>query len=144
MDEDEFNNGTGVPKEEGDRGSFSEVAGSMVRDFVSGDGRVLVHDINNEFITDGAGVRTHMNKPYYKGQSSDPGKFKLSPPIADVFDLGKEGELERYNKLLQCTGERTGDDPIINIITMDRQFWQGSFIVYVTYVKYFYLLPNQS
>lgn len=134
--------GHGVKKS--DEGSFASVVGGSFGDVVGKSAHILVRDINDEFLTRESGVRTHVNKAFYDGQSSDPGMYKLSSPIVEVFHLDNVDELKKYNDLLARTVSMTGGDPQIHILQHERQFWQGEFVVYVMYAKYMYLLPGQS
>lgn len=144
-------NGCGVPRAEGDEGSFAHAArGAFSNDEGEEDapeapapeGKVIVESLNDKFIMSATGHKTHWNKAYYKGQSKDKGQVAFSHQKAEVLDLSSDAGLARYNLLLQMAGA-PGADPQIHICANRTEFHDGRFVALVHYVEYWYLLPEQ-
>lgn len=146
-------NGTGVPKGDGDEGSFAHAIRHELgvggldhtgneQEEKPDDGKVIVESINDKYIKSATGHETHWNKPHYKGQSKEEGRFSFSHQKAEVLDLSSDKGLDRYNKLLQMAGA-PGSDPQIHICANRTEFHDGRFVALVHYVEYWYLLPEQ-
>ena len=100
-------------------------------------------EFNDRFIYNNVGQKTYYNKAFFKGQSRQPGMYKLGYPKAKLFVLHTEEDLERYNTFLaQIGGE--GEDPQIANLTIDRKFHEGKFVVLASYNEMWYLLPEQK
>lgn len=134
--------GHGVPKS--DEGTFASAVDGAFDHVLQDANKVVVPSINDEFIRTESGTKTYSNKAYFAGQSAAQGSFKLSPPVVEVFHLGSADELKAYNDILARSASMTGGDPQIHILQHERQFWQGEFVIYLMYSKYWYLLPGQS
>ena len=67
--------------------------------------------------------------------------FKLGHPKAKLFKLSEEKDVEEYNKLLAQIGSE-GEDPQITNLTLDKQFYEGSYVILATYNEIWYILPE--
>lgn len=105
--------------------------------------KIVIEDINDEFIYNRVGQRVYWNKPHFKGQFQKEGMRKMGHPKVQMFDLKDPEQLKGYNDLLKRVGAE-GEDPSIVIMHHDRQFWEGSYIALVTYNEVWYLLPKQG
>lgn len=105
--------------------------------------KVEMVEFNDRFIYNKVGQKTYYNKAFFKGQSRQPGMYKLGYPKAKLFILNTEEDLERYNAFLaQIGGE--GEDPQITNLTIDRKFHEGKFVILASYNEMWYLLPEQK
>lgn len=120
----------------------SDEEGSIAFDADDKPQEIKIRDINDRFIYDKTGTKKLWNKPFFKGQSKKQGFWQYGYPITKVFHLEKPEELDEYNKLL-CQVGTEFKDPNLTIIYHDRQFFNGEFIVLVTYKEIWYLLPKQ-
>lgn len=104
----------------------------------------IIHtELNDRFIYNSVGQKTHYNKAFFKGQSRHHGMFKLGHPKAKLFKLSEEKDVEEYNKLLAQIGSE-GEDPQITNLTLDKQFHEGSYVILATYNEIWYILPEQK
>lgn len=105
--------------------------------------KIQFTDINDKFILNSVGQKTYWNKPYFKGQSKSLGMFKYGHPKVQLFTLDSEENIQKYNDFLaQMGGE--GEDPLIVNVSIEKEFWQGHFIVLVSYNEVWYILPDQK
>lgn len=100
-------------------------------------------EFNDRFLYNNVGQKTYYNKAFFKGQSRQPGMYKLGYPKSKLFTLSTQEDLEQYNSFLaQIGGE--GDDPQITNLTIDKQFYEGKFVILVSYNEVWYILPDQK
>lgn len=105
--------------------------------------KLVISDLNDEFIYNKVGEKVRWNKPWFKGQFDKDGMRQLGFPETKIFHLGDPEQLNEYNELCRRTGAE-GEDPSVVIQVHDRQFWEGNYIALVTYRKVWYLLPKQG
>lgn len=112
-------------------------ADKKARTFTSPDGKT--------YLLDKVGFKNWSSKPAFSGQFSLEGARKIGPTITKVFNLSQD--LDAFNALLEQAGPQ-GEfydlDPAIVIINMDRQFWEGSFYVCVSYQPIYYAIQTKS
>lgn len=100
-------------------------------------------EFNDRFLYNNVGQKTYYNKAFFKGQSRQPGMYKLGYPKAKLFTLSTEQDLEQYNNFLaQIGGEN--EDPQIANLNIDKQFHDGKFVILVSYNEVWYILPEQK
>lgn len=104
---------------------------------------IVIKEFNDRFLYDKNNRPIYYNRPFFKGQSKKPGMYRIGHPKAKVFHLSNPDELEDYNLLLAGTGIEGQDPQYINL-SLDKQFWQGEFIVLAMYNEMWYLLPDQK
>lgn len=93
-----------------------------------------------EFLEDSLGFRKFSSNPVFENQFME-GNTKRSAPKADVFCVSEPDELKRYNELLSKCNP-TG--PSIEIISQDKEFYEGKFYVYVEYCNVWYPIPSKK
>lgn len=100
-------------------------------------------EFNDRFLYNNVGQKTYYNKAFFKGQSRQPGMYKLGYPKSKLFTLSTQEDLEQYNSFLaQIGGE--GEDPQIANLTIDKQFYEGKFVILASYNEVWYILPDQK
>lgn len=100
-------------------------------------------EFNDRFLYNNVGQKTYYNKAFFKGQSRQPGMYKLGYPKAKLFTLSTEQDLEQYNNFLaQIGGEN--EDPQIANLNIDKQFHDGKFVILASYNEVWYILPEQK
>lgn len=100
-------------------------------------------EFNDRFLYNNVGQKTYYNKAFFKGQSRQPGMYKLGYPKAKLFTLSNEQDLEQYNNFLaQLGGEN--EDPQIANLNIDKQFHDGKFVILASYNEVWYILPEQK
>lgn len=87
------------------------------------------------YILDSVGDVKESSKPTVKGQFKKNNLWRYGTPKATVLHLAKEEDLETYNKILAGAA---GEDPSYYIIESARQFWEGQFIVMLTWCPVLY------
>lgn len=104
---------------------------------------VKLVEFNDRFLYNNVGQKTYYNKAFFKGQSRQPGMYKLGYPKAKLFTLSTEQDLEQYNNFLaQIGGEN--EDPQIANLNIDKQFHDGKFVILASYNEVWYILPEQK
>ena len=137
-----INVGAGVPKSDIQLNAHDSIADNIDLESIV-NRKVQHYDINDKFILNDVNNKTHWNKPFFKGQSRAQGMFKLSPPKVRLFHLKEEQQVEDYNKFLAQVGGGE-DDPSITNLYLDKQFYNGEFIILATYNEVWYILPDQK
>lgn len=100
-------------------------------------------EFNDRFLYNNVGQKTYYNKAFFKGQSKQPGMYKLGYPKAKLFTLATDQDLEQYNNFLaQLGGEN--EDPQIANLNIDKQFHDGKFVILASYNEVWYILPEQK
>lgn len=100
-------------------------------------------EFNDRFLYNNVGQKTYYNKAFFKGQSRQPGMYKLGYPKAKLFTLATDQDLEQYNNFLaQLGGEN--EDPQIANLNIDKQFHDGKFVILASYNEVWYILPEQK
>lgn len=105
--------------------------------------KIQYADINDKFIRNSVGQKVYWNKPFFKGQSRSNGLYKFGPPKIQVFKLDSPEAITAYNEFLAQMGGQDDDPTIVNV-NIERQFWEGHFIVLVSYNEVWYSLPEQK
>lgn len=100
-------------------------------------------DFNDRFIYNKVGQKTYYNKPFFKGQSRQPGMYKLGYPKSKLFRLSTEDDVQKFNEFLALIGSQD-EDPQITNVTTDKQFHNGEFVILATYNEMWYILPEQK
>ena len=104
---------------------------------------VKLVEFNDRFLYNNVGQKTYYNKAFFKGQSRQPGMYKLGYPKAKLFTLATDQDLEQYNNFLaQLGGEN--EDPQIANLNIDKQFHDGKFVILASYNEVWYILPEQK
>ena len=104
---------------------------------------VKLVEFNDRFLYNNVGQKTYYNKAFLKGQSRQPGMYKLGYPKAKLFTLATDQDLEQYNNFLaQLGGEN--EDPQIANLNIDKQFHDGKFVILASYNEVWYILPEQK
>lgn len=104
---------------------------------------VKLVEFNDRFLYNNVGQKTYYNKAFFKGQSKQPGMYKLGYPKAKLFTLATDQDLEQYNNFLaQLGGEN--EDPQIANLNIDKQFHDGKFVILASYNEVWYILPEQK
>ena len=100
-------------------------------------------EFNDRFLYNNVGQKTYYNKAFFKGQSRQPGMYKLGYPKAKLFTLSTDQDLQQYNNFLaQLGGEN--EDPQIANLNIDKQFHDGKFVILASYNEVWYILPEQK
>lgn len=96
-----------------------------------------------KFLLNKAGKAQWSDTPVMRDQffNKTPGLVKYDPPVTEVFDLSVKEQLEAYNKLQARTFPV--DSPSITM-KVREEFYNGKFIVLVTYSNIWYLLPESK
>lgn len=94
----------------------------------------------SEFLEDSLGFRKYSSNPTFENQFFE-GNVKRSAPKAEVFCVSDSEELKKYNELL---GKCNPTDPSIEIISQDKQFFEGKFYVYIEYCNVWYPIPTKK
>lgn len=100
-------------------------------------------DFNDRFLYNKVGQKTYYNKPFFKGQSTQPGMYKVGYPKALLFRLENQDDVEKYNEFLAQVGGQN-EDPQITNVSIDKQFHNGTFVILATYNEMWYILPEQK
>lgn len=97
------------------------------------------------YLLDKVGLKNWSSKPAFPGQFSIEQARKIGPTTTAVFNLSTQ--LDEYNELLakaSYQGEFYDLDPAIIIVNMERQFWEGSFYVCVSYQPIYYAMQSKT
>ena len=99
------------------------------------DNNQITGDDGTIYVLDSAGDVKESSKPTVKGQFKKPGLWRYGEPRAVVLHLDKADDLAQYNNILAGA---SGEDPNYYILESTREFWQGSFIVMLTWCPVLY------
>lgn len=97
------------------------------------------------YLLDKVGLKNWSSKPAFPGQFSIEQARKIGPTTTAVFNLSTQ--LDEFNELLakaSAQGEFYDLDPAIIIVNMDRNFWEGSFYVCVSYQPIYYAMQSKT
>lgn len=95
----------------------------------------LVAEDGSVYELNSLGQAEWASKPTVKGQFQKDKAWKFGSHRADVFDLREEKQLELYNSLLE---KASREDPAAAIIDTERKFFNGNFIIMVTWCPIMY------
>lgn len=88
------------------------------------------------YILDELGEIKESSKPTVKGQFKKENLWRYGAPQAIVLNLSNPEELDKYNSILKETAE---EDPSAVLIDSTKEFWNGQFIMLVTWCPIMYL-----
>ena len=73
-------------------------------------------------------------EPVVKHQFEEyPDTVRLRDPTTVVYDLSKPSDVEAYNKIRRA--ERAEGGPRVAVVDYERQFYEGRWVVLITYEK---------
>ena len=87
------------------------------------------------YILDEAGDIKESSKPTVKGQFKKPMLWRYGTPTVEILNLNDAAHIEKYNNILAGAYE---EDPSYYIIESVRQFWEGTFIIMLTWCPVLY------
>lgn len=92
-----------------------------------------------EYILSPSGRRAWSSKPLFDDQYKKPFELRRDPMRTRVYNLSDEKDLEEFNEL---QSKLSPFGPGIEIIERERQFYQGTFYMLVSYNRVWYRIPK--
>lgn len=126
--------GTGVASGAVDRFVKSQYSEDSEVSNISHNNQIIAED-GTIFIVDETGDVKESSKPTVRGQFKKNTLWRYGAPTAVVLHLNDKDDLERYNNIIAGA---SGEDPSFYIIEAVREFWNGEFIILLTWCPVLY------
>lgn len=101
--------------------------------------RYIVGDDGIEYIIGRDGTRLWCARPLFDHQLNL-GEIRTDPPKTEIFNLSDENDLKALNELEKLIID---DGPGIIFAEKDRQFFEGTFYLCLTYRRVWYKIPTK-
>ena len=127
--------GKGVTSSSVDRFLKSQYSDELDTSDTNNSGSQIVAEDGTIFILDATGDIKESSKPTVKGQFKKNMLWRYGKPVATVLHLNNKEDLDYYNNIIAGA---SGEDPSFYIIEVVREFWNGEFILLLTWCPVLY------